>query len=198
MKKILSILSYITFGLALILFGVGLFSNITLFYYLAGASLILLLILFIVLVIFSPNKFYKQAKKIYKTHKKELEKTLLNRLKLSPLKLTLKLVKSDNCYILLDKDNNAKIDLLPSTLEEDKEYLYFLFSKAVDKVLYSRSIKSVFHYIFSGSLLIKANCKNIEHIDLSITSENIVCSKYIIKRFGDIETSSNWRFEIKE
>ncbi len=193
MKKFLIILLSFLYLLSLIFLGAFIFLKKDYLLILFLVFLFIFLILFIFFIIKFKNIFAKEARKIYKNNFKTIKPILEKQLELFQLKTTIKIIRNDKNYYCVFNDENLLIKYDYLNIAYDRELLYYLFSKTIDKLYYSYSFKSLIHYVFSNSLLAKDKYKNIEYIDLIIIDENKTHSKFIKKRFGSIELSSSWR-----
>lgn len=193
MKKFAVILSYFLFISFFITLCIAIFSKYNFFYFISLTILIIFIMLIITLIFKSKNKFSSKANKIYKENHKSMKTILKKELELSQSKTILEIEFIDNDYYLLSKSNNHIITYKYSNSEQDNDLLYFLFYKLTSSIIFSHSLKSIMSLIFTGKLLIKKEFKNLEVIDFQIKKDNIIWSKYIKLRFGDVTLSPNWR-----
>ncbi len=193
MKKLIVVLSYISFILFFVTLCISIFSKYKFFYLVSSLLLVFSIILLLILFFTSKNEFGKSTNKIYKNNYNNLKTILFKELKLSQSKKTINIEFVNGAYHLTSNEINYEIKHICSSVEMDNDLLYFLFYKVTNSIIFSHSLKSVLNLLFNGKLLIKNDFKNIEIIDLRIKRESIIWSKYIKLRFGDVTLSPNWR-----
>ncbi len=193
MKKFIITLSYISFISFFVTLCIAIFSKYKVLYLISSLILIFSIILLLILVFASKNKFGKNANKIYKDNYKNLKPILFKELKLSQSKKIINIEFINGSYHLKNNEIDYELKHICSNIEKDNDLLYFLFYKVTNSIIFSHSLKSILNLIFNGKSLLKKDFNNIEIIDLQIKKDNIVWSKYIKLRFGDVTLSPNWR-----
>lgn len=198
MKKAFTVLVYLSLILTLTFFSIFIiFKRNELIYLYLSLFFFAILAGCLLILIKKADIFSKKAKKIYKINKEELKSNFIEDCELLSTKKTIKIVLNGNYYYWKINDKQIVIkNLMYKDLEADKNILYYVFYKIISDTINSRSIKSLLHFVFHENFLTKPKYKNLETIELIIIKENLIISRCLKKRLGDLEASTDWRIKI--
>lgn len=180
---------------------IGIFSQYKYFYFIALSFFALFIFFFIFILIKQRTKASSQVNKIIKDNFKQIKPTLIKEIKLSHEKALIKIEKnSDRFYLKTNQQEGVKILLkLPDIPKEILlDELYGGFCLILDKIIYSKSLKSVWNYIFDYYYLPNNISKNVKLFIIQITIDNIIYEKELNTKLQVLKKNTSWKISNKK